>query len=475
VNLRIRVALVVSLLAVGAGAAVALLANVGPAWLLVWAGAVIALVPAVPLFFGRPFDIFEPVYLFAVSYLVLFVVRPVFDLSQALGLPLIAGQDPTPGYELALALGLAGACSFFVGYYAPLGRRLARHLGDLSGELDSDRLTVFSGATVMLGLGLFAAFIVTSGGLDTLALILSGRSASYFSVFAQSTGYLFLGLQGLVGVGILLLATAKSWRSLRGGIALGILLISQSTAIAGGNRIWLLPVASAVGVLWYLRRGRRPRLIMVVLVSAPLFLFGITLPRDYRNVELRQGTLVDSAIGILSNPGQSVSDFFSTPDTAMLSTLAVETQYVPAVMPFQLGGTYLAELLRPIPRALWADRPREGEVYLMQVIFPSLFAANVQFTFSLFGEPYMNWGLFGVLGFCLAFGAAWRALLEWFRRSQANRLTQGVFAASWPFMFVYVRGGLGVDYQRQVIVLLPILVGAWYARRLTRTTAELSL
>jgi hypothetical protein len=39
----------------------------------------------------------------------------------------------------------------------------------------------------------------------------------------------------------------------------------------------------------------------------------------------------------------------------------------------------------------------------------------------------------------------------------------GVYAISWPFMFVYLRGGIGVDYQRHAIALLPFIAIAWFA------------
>jgi hypothetical protein len=442
------------------GLVVAALDVTDPLLLLVAAGAVVVMLPVAPLLAGRRFDVFEPVYLFAFCYAVLFVIRPLFDITQRF--PSVGGVDPAPGYGLALLLGVAGAISFLAGYYAPAGASIGRRLGHPPAMLDAGSLGLYTVVCATVAIGLFGAFIAMSGGVPALLAILSGRSTIWFELFSQPAGYLFSGLLGLAGIGVLLLATSDSWRSGRGAAGMVLLFLSQIIFVFTGGRIWVIPVTIAVIVLWHLRRGRRPRLAVVTAVAAPAFLLGIMLPVAYRNVHTRDGTVLDAAARLASDPGQAVTQFFSTLDTAMVATLAVEVQYVPSVMPFEFGATYLEALTRPIPRALWPDKPREGDVRLMETIWPDLRRVT-QFTFSGFGEPYMNWGLPGVIGVFVVLGAAWRTLYEWLMSERSNHLTEAVFAISLPFVIVYMRGGIGVDYQRQVIFLVPLLVGAWYA------------
>jgi hypothetical protein len=195
------------------------------------------------------------------------------------------------------------------------------------------------------------------------------------------------------------------------------------------------------------------------------FLFGLTLPRQYRNTEARSVSVTELLVGDVLNPGQALQDFFTQSDTAMVDALAVELQFVPDSISYQFGRTYLEAASRPIPRAVWTDKPRAAETQLMATIWPQLATGGVQFYFSVFGEPYLNLGLVGVIVVSTLFGLFWRALYAWFARAPANPFVIVFFALSWPFLLVYVRGGIGADYQRHLIYLLPVLAAYLFIRR----------
>ena len=115
-----------ALVLVGAAAGWLSLAAAPPSleWTLVWvAGGLAGLPMAVCVLTGRH-DWLEPVHLFALSFLVLFVLRPVFDLTRDDGLFLL-GYSLEPTYARALLVGVAGAAAFYAGYYVNVGRRLA--------------------------------------------------------------------------------------------------------------------------------------------------------------------------------------------------------------------------------------------------------------------------------------------------------------------------------------------------------------
>jgi hypothetical protein len=196
-----------------------------------------------------------------------------------------------------------------------------------------------------------------------------------------------------------------------------------------------------------------------------VFFFGVTVPRQYRNTDARSQPLSQLLVEDALHPGAAVQDFFSGPDTAMVDGFAVELQFVPHNIDYQLGRTYLEAVSRPVPRAIWAEKPKAAETQLMAAIWPQFASAGVGFSFSLFGEPYLNFGLLGVIAVFFAFGVFWRAAYAWFRRAPMNSWVISLYALSWPFLFVYMRGGLGVDYQRQVIYLLPVLLAYLFVRR----------
>jgi hypothetical protein len=204
---------------------------------------------------------------------------------------------------------------------------------------------------------------------------------------------------------------------------------------------------------------------MIAVALTFVFLLGVTLPRQYRSTDARAKPLSQLLVEDVLHPGPAVQDFFAGPDTAMVDGLAVELQFVPNSVGYQLGRTYLEAVSRPVPRAIWAEKPRAAETQLMAAIWPQFASAGVGFSFSLFGEPYLNFGLFGVIAVLLAFGVSWRAAYAWYTRAPMNPFVISLYALSWPFLFVYMRGGLGIDFQRQVIYLLPVLLAYLFVRR----------
>jgi oligosaccharide repeat unit polymerase len=461
-------------LPVAVGCLVAVIGPPGETDLLV-VMTVVALGPFVLAGIRGHFDIFEPVYLFAVSYGVLFVLRPIVELSQAGGPTLVSGQNPVPQYANALLVALLGGLSFYAGYYVSVGRRLASRLAVPHDDIEGANLAVFTVALTVVGIALFFAFLWEAGGLSALTAILAGRNTVTTSLFAESSGYLYTGPFWLAGLGMFLLAVAPRWLSRQGVVGATLLIVSQITTFATGSRSWTLVVASAVVLLWYLRRGRRPSFVLVALLVIPVFVVGISAPRDYRNTSTRDASFAGTAIADLVDLPSSFNAFILGPDTAMLPDLAVEMNYVPSVIPYKLGSTYLGELTLPIPRALWPDKPQAADTQLMEALWPVLAAAHVGFAYSMFGEPYLNFGFVGVLMFGILFGLACRVLYAWFLRDPHNRVAQVLFALSWPFVFVYMRGGVGVDYQRQVILLAPVVVAWLYARKIRRRSPASSL
>src|ERR1700682_3259988 len=99
----------------------------------------------------------------------------------------------------------------------------------------------------------------------------------------------------------------------------------------------------------------------------------------------------------------------------------------------------------------------------MRAIWPEYDRAGVGFSFSLFGEPYLNLGFVGVFIFSMIFGILCRTLYAWFLKSPLNPAAIAIYALSWPFVFVYFRGGIGVDYHRQLIYTVPVLLAIFLA------------
>ena len=426
------------------------------------------LVCLIPVFVGLlrgEHDVFEPSYLFALAFGVLFVIRPALEWSATHGVPTMGGLDPTPTYLAAIAVTTLGAIAFYAGYFSPVGAHLARRLPASPDVLDAARVRTGALSVAVLGIGMYLAFLVTTGGLGSFAAVIAGRNPDFVSSISQPAGYLYSGLQFLFPAGVILLVTARRWMSLSGLAGLAMVAMSVVPQLFTGARSATLPALLTLGLLWYLRRGTRPRLVTMIALALVGFVLVISVPRDYRNTDDRTGSLVDAVESSIGNAEATGREFILGLDTAMLPAFAIEISQVPDAIPYQLGSTYVEAALRPIPRAFWSAKPDAAETQLMQVLWPDLAAQRIGLAFSLFGEPYLNFGLPGVLAISALFGVAWRGLWEYWRRQPANVVAIGIFAISWPFLVVYLRGGIGVDYQRQVIALLPFIALAWFAAR----------
>src|SRR4051794_30822995 len=79
----------VVLFGLGIGLAAATSAPESSTWLLVWLNMVIVLLPFVVAAFRKRFDPFEPIYLFSVCILLIFVMRPIWDLLAPSGVPIL--------------------------------------------------------------------------------------------------------------------------------------------------------------------------------------------------------------------------------------------------------------------------------------------------------------------------------------------------------------------------------------------------
>jgi oligosaccharide repeat unit polymerase len=384
------------------------------------------------------------------------VAHPAFQLSQPGGVPNFVGYSPRATYAAALALALLGALGFYLGYYSAAGAKLGSRIAVPTSKWSRATLNAFVIGLTVVSIGLFSLFIASTGGLSTIKAVMAGRNAGSVAALHQSSGYLYSAPLWITPLAVLLLARAPKLRSGMGVAGFLLLSLSQVLALALGDRSWLIPAAASVILVMYLRRAKRPGLVAVAMGLLVVFIFGITLPRQYRN-GLDGISLVDPIGNTFSDPGRQVAEFLGGPDTGMADDFAIELQFVPASLDYQLGNTYLEALVRPVPRALWANKPIEADSQLMQAMWPTLRASGGGFAFSFFGEPFLNFGAVGVFILAFIFGMLCRTLYAWFLRAPENRAVIAIYALSWPFTFVYMRGGFGVDYQRQLIYVLPIL------------------
>jgi hypothetical protein len=413
----------------------------------------------------RRFDPFEPIVLFSVAYGVMFVVRPAAMIAThhlAYDGPRTS-TDVSATFTKMLVLALLGAVAFVAAYEAPLGGRLASGWRGL-GDLGAPRVVVGALAIGLLGVGSFVAFLVSSSGLSGLSLIFRGRTAELSRDVAGTTFYLWYSFFLLVPATLILVAVGLERRRkvlLIVGLALGALFLLRTVPL--GSRIAILPLVGGGLVFAYLRRGRRPRVVVLV-AFALIALVGSAFLSDLRGRGTR-GESVAQTIVRSTRPHRIVEPLTSGPDTEMAPVLAAALTQIPKKLHYTYGRTIFGDLVsRPIPRALWSDKPEIPRDKLIATLWPiESKKGGINPEFSVLLYFFWDFGIPGVVAGVLLFGLGARALFEYFRAYRKSAAVQVLYSLALWFIVIGLRNSPVDTLVQAVFVVLP----AWIVFRVS--------
>lgn len=218
-----------------------------------------------------------------------------------------------------------------------------------------------------------------------------GRSLAF-----EVSSYLQQFPMVLIGIATLLLCLWKlgGMPCLRDKIATILILVSVSNlTFSIGGRFQFLGWLVTSGTI--LSSSYRPKTRLIILALAAVVGSGVFAVAGALRGTVEEGALNQAAWG----------RFFSAEDANMLDGFALLKAAFPNTVPFRWGMTHLEILLRPIPRAIWPEKPVGGG-YLMEagLVDPST-GATLGFSPTFYGDFYSEAGLFGVLLFASLYGA----------------------------------------------------------------------
>lgn len=352
-------------------------------------------------------------------------------LLEAIMLPDFLRKYDQESYNLgllyvALAFGL-----FLLGYHYTSGCSLFTAMGGTVKFFDDE---TSSWRLILLGAAIGFAPVVYNVGTDVVEMfqgILGMRSTW--------GGLLGRGRYGDARAAFLMLEMFV------GGVApfAGILLFSRTTTLfqrlfcilviawpmlraygSGTRSSMIISVGcSLLAVLyWKATPVWRKRFLIAVLVSAPL-IYG-----------LMAAIVASRGTAVLSWEAGSKTDYVGN---EMFRELLFIISKVPSEFsPFQYGYTYYVQLVNPIPRFLWPDKPTLDTGLLLATLQGQVDSRNEAYlTISpgLIGEMYLNFGVLGIIA--LSFFGGW-LVKGWDRVS----LDHGQSLAT----MMFYSGGLGV-------------------------------
>jgi hypothetical protein len=403
-------------------------------------------------------------------YGVMFVGRPLYMIGNGnytYATPLSI-TDVSRGFDKMLFLAFLGATAFVVGYFLPFGRktlrkRTRRRVWNLTVAARAAILTAAVGAAALV------AVLLHARGWGALGLVFSGRTPGLTAAIEGTSFYPWAASLVLVPAGLLLLAFACERRQKRLWVAFIVDAIFVGLrALPEGDRTALLLFVGGAVVVVYLQRQRRPRVLTLVALALAAIYVSAFLS-DLRGRSTRDESVIATAANIASRPGQVWTRMVSGPDSEMAPVLAAAVAVIPSRESYTYGMTMVRDVFeRPIPRALWTDKPQPPRDHLISLLWPKDFNSahqSINPEFSILLYPYWDFGYVGVILFLAIVGVGVRILSNYGRFSANDSLEQALFAASLWLVPVVLRDTPTEALTRAVFVIGPILIIMRVSRR----------
>ncbi|MBE3557384.1 MAG: O-antigen polysaccharide polymerase Wzy [Firmicutes bacterium] len=408
-------------------------------------------------------DLFEPVVISNVALGVMFLGRPLSDL--------LTGETTHLGYSIlgtfneALLVALVGTVCFEMGYFGTLGSVWARRLPKPP-PFQPERAAAAGWLYFFLGGALFSLFLATQGGVGILKSLLAGRQQSHNELFLSSTGYLYNGIAMWAATALIFFAVA--WVGKRHAYRIWFIFPTAFLLMyygASGARSQLLPLALSIPVFWYLWKGKRPRLLVVIIV----LLVGISLlgwMRETRNADaVARQSAGQALITALISPVQQAEEIFTGSDAEMFDSMTNELLILPDQTSFQHGATITDVLVRMVPRPLWPNKPLESNDIFVSTLWPEHYAASrAAPAFSVIGVFYADSGYLTVALGMLLIGVLFSMLWHWLQLFKTEPIAQMIYAMGLPFAIILMRGTIPDTLSRMLFLFVPLLLLIWGLR-----------
>jgi oligosaccharide repeat unit polymerase len=375
-------------------------------------------------------DLFEPVYLAAFIFLMMFWFRSVYVLvwgSDLMGerpfLPNILRAWNLSWLYLLLAIAL-----FYRFYYSRVGVAVAHAFRPLPGKWSPGRAYV--AVWILFGVGL-ASLLSLMEQFEPLASFLF-RKPEVFSTLG--TGPLVLLGQCVVLSLQVAYAVLLKRRSLGAWVVFILIALPALTAQAaqGMKGAFLFVFFSLLMLHHYIVRPIRLRFLLLFAAAGILLVFpAFTALRQASDVESYQQQWV-----YYSDPTLALN--IAVQRLSGIEALVFIVRDTPRVMNYQLGKTYLNVLVAWVPREIWPDKPLLGfgqiftPLYLGHVFAPG----GTTYAPTIFGEAYVNFSVAGIILVAVLGGIFLRSFYEFLMIRSRNLSSTLVYAASLPYVLV---------------------------------------
>ncbi|ULA68249.1 MAG: conserved membrane protein of unknown function [Nitrospira sp.] len=409
-------------------------------------------------------DIFDPIYWASAFFLLLFVVRAVFDLT--LGSAFLSppfDERTAHAFILAVLYLIPSLVCFFIAYYSTLGDCIARTLPALPVKWRSERVTLL--LPVLIVVGLLSQFLL----IQYLGGVSNFLDDKQRTLTEPGQGFLAAGVSLVplaFGVALTRCLVDKTGRIVTYLVLLPLVLVLG--LISGSKAAFLGPFLAILVSVHYLRKRVS---FGVIVLFALLAVLVFPLFNLYRQV----GTIDRMLETIDQFPGSFYGDDLPPEEVAAMLVRSALSRFLgidsltyiirdtPEIMDFQYGRTVIGAVLAWVPRQIWADKPVGfaqlfGETYLGHIFYGTGTAAAP----TLLGEAYLNWHIGGMVALALLCGVLVRCSYAYLIEQQFGQ--PAVFLYSCLFLHLFTFWERSIDgivvatlmllFQGAVVILL---------------------
>lgn len=389
------------------------------------------LIPYIVYFNKKRKDIFEPIYWATAYFSVLYIVRPLYDLtigSVFLGSPPF-DNDTMTAFNLSLIYIIISFICVLLGYYSIFGKLFVASFRPL--PIEWDQLKVYYCAPLFLVVGFISYYaLINSFGGITYYLFNKADTLT-----ATGLDYIYNGINciSLVFVmGLTRFYAQGKGRIITFAFLFPIVLLVG--ILSGGKAGFLIPFLYILLAYHYLKKRVKISwiftFVVVTILAIPFF-------NAYRYAD-NLAQIISALDKMLTEDNdflikQVMGRFYG------IDSLTIIIRDTPNVMDYQLGATILPLLYAWIPRALWPDKPIIsfskifGETYLGQFFSGTGTAASV----TMLGEVYLNFHIAGMIVGSFLIGLILRAIYEYLIVKNLGAPAVFIYASLFLYLFVF--------------------------------------
>lgn len=361
-----------------------------------------------PVLYGIAFNVaFQPITIFLPFLL---SGEPWFTESPSWSI-LLSSLTPTDYsvvYSYYNVVGILYWLSLYAGFFYSRGK-------EPLASTRSDRIGVPGGAMIFLTLAILSGwiFIASRGGIE--AQILSFYTGRYKTLSGSGV---FTVITKVASVAVLMWMASSSKSGRKPIFWIYVSLLLPIYWLVDGSRSSTLLMIMAMIIVASMKRGAIPYYAASMAAVIALTLFGLLglLRQDYH------ATSVDLEVFSADRAGEWLEA--STEETKKRASEEGNlAAFVAGIETDRLyGSSYLSVLAYPIPRAIWADKPKNIFTYNTWVAFmghssedqaPSVWGIPT----NSISEAYWNFGLLGVIFVGAFVGTGLRFALRLFKRN----------------------------------------------------------